>query len=82
MNNNSATIRVEEDFGSVKPHSFAGIEWAVDAISIQLTRMDARNEDMPVMVSVVHGRIQADHPGRNGVALSIKEQQFDLCGIA
>src|SRR5579863_4416965 len=60
-NGDSAAVRVEQDFGRVKTQAFSWIEWPVDPISIDLTRPQVRNEDVPVVISAVGDWIQSDH---------------------
>ncbi len=76
-NGDSAAIRVEQDLRRIKTHSFGGIERPVNPVPIQLSRLQAWNEDMPVVISAVGGLIQPDHVRGTLVIFVIEEQQFD-----
>ena len=49
----------------------------MNSIPIQLPRLQARNEDMPVVISAVEGWIQRDHARGPRVVLAVEQQQFD-----
>src|SRR5690348_9626390 len=59
-NSDSSTIRVEQDLRGIKEHAFARIEWPVNPVPIQLPGLQARNKDMPVVISAVDGWIELD----------------------
>ena len=77
-NNDSATIRVEQDlWQDQNAIPLDGIERPMNPIPIKLARLHAWNEDMPVVISAVDGWIQADHTRGPPVIFVIEEQQFD-----
>ena len=52
-NHHAAAIRVEENFGGVEPHPLGGIGRSLDPIAVDLPRLHARHEHVPVMVGAV-----------------------------
>ena len=55
----------------------SGIKWSMHAVSIQLARMRARDEDVPVVVRSMDEWIQANDSRRTRVIFVIEEQQVD-----
>jgi hypothetical protein len=54
---------------------------AMDTISVDLSRADIRDKDMPIMVCPVLPRIKKDGTGRPGISFIFKQQQFHIIGI-
>ena len=49
-NNNTAAIGIKKNFGRVESHSCGRFKWSVCPISVELSGLYARYENMPVMV--------------------------------
>ena len=77
--NDAAPVRVQENFAAVKAHSPGRIERPLHSIAVDLPRLPAWHEHMPVVVGAVGGGIQGDHARGPGVILPVKEQQLHAC---
>ena len=58
------------------------IKWPVDAIRVELPRLQTRNENMPVVIGSVNNRVQRNHTRRARIVFVIKQQQLDSRSIA
>src|SRR5271165_6059413 len=73
----SASIRVEQQLGRIKPETPIRLEGPEGPESVDLTRFHPGHEYMPIMVGVVSSRIDGDDTRRTSVVHPIEKQQFD-----
>ena len=78
-NNNSTTIRIEQNFGIIKAHSRRWIKWSPNSISVDLPSLHARNKKVPVVIGTVMND-RGNHAGR--ASSSCRKQQFHTRSIA
>jgi hypothetical protein len=72
--NHTAAIRIEENFGGVKPHAVGGIGRSRNAIAVYLPRLHARHAHVPVVVRTVSRGIEVHHARRPGVVFPVKQE--------
>ena len=75
-NNYAAPIGVEENLGAIKPHPAAGVERPLDPIPVELARLQARHEEVPIIVGTVGRGIERDHARGVDIIFPVKEQQL------
>jgi hypothetical protein len=80
-NDYAAAVGIEEDLGRIKPHAPCGLERPVHAVAAELAGRQAGDKHMPVVVSAIDGRIQADHATGLGLIVMVEQQQFDPGGM-
>src|SRR5262249_29927600 len=73
----SATIGVEQDFRGVKPHGIGRIKRSMNSITVELPRLNFRNQDVPIVISAIVGRVESDHAWMV-VVFTFKKQQLNL----
>jgi hypothetical protein len=74
----AAAIGVEEDLAGIEAHTARGIPRPRDAIAVDLADDHAGNEDVPVVIGAIGGRVDPDHArGAGAVVNVIEEQQLD-----
>src|SRR6185503_15634382 len=76
-NNDAAPVWVEEQFGRVESQPARRIIRTVDAISVDLSRLQCWHEHVPIMVGAVGRGIEANHLRGTGVSHSVKKQQLN-----
>ena len=72
----AAAVGIQQHLGRVKPHAARRLGRPMHAIAVQLPRLHARHERVPVVVRAVAARIQRDAPAGSGVIRTIKEHQL------
>ena len=69
-------VRVEQHFRRVEAQPSLGIKRSGNTIGIDLTRGDARHEDVPIMVCSVRPRVEIDHSRRLRSIRAVEQQQL------
>jgi hypothetical protein len=67
------SVRVQQQLTGVETQAVRRVEKSVDAEPVDLTRRDAGNEDMPVVVGPVDPRVECDHARRPCVVNMIEQ---------
>ena len=75
-NDYASTVRIEEKLRRIESKTTGRIEEALGTVCIDLTGLNVRQKDVPIMVSVVDVWIETDYPGRLAAVFMIKEQQL------
>src|SRR5262249_21413193 len=78
-NNDTPSVRIEEDFGWIEAHSTSRIERSLSPITVDLPCFCPRYKDMPVVIGPVGCRIHCDHTRRLSVINTIKKKEFNRC---
>src|SRR5262245_42519541 len=71
-NNHCAAIRVEQYFRWIKARTGLWIESALNPITINLSRLEARHEHVPVVISTVGGGIDSNYSRRTCIIHTIE----------
>src|SRR5207247_8146123 len=69
------TVRIEQHFSAIEPMSVLGLVWAGDAVAVDLSSLDARHEDVPVVIRAVGVRIETNRARRTRILRPIEEEQ-------
>src|SRR3954468_11867189 len=75
-NEDATAIWVEQNFPGIEAKAVRGVERTLDAIRVYVAGPNVRHESMPVVISTVLIRIEADHPGRTDAVFVVEEQQL------
>src|SRR5215813_5365644 len=67
------SIRVEEDFGWIEARSRLWVETAPHSVTINLARLEARHEHVPIVISKVCGRVDSNHTRGTCVIHTVKK---------
>jgi hypothetical protein len=81
-NDYTSAVRIEEKFRRIEAKSLRRIEGTLDTVCIDLTGLNVRKKDVPIVVSMVGIRIETDYPGRLPAVFMIEKQQLHTLGIA
>ena len=65
-NRHGAAVRIQEEFGRIEAQSGGRLERPFDAIAVDLARLRARHEHVPVVIGAVGCRIQRGSRARAG----------------
>jgi hypothetical protein len=60
-NHNSPAVRIEKDLGWIKSQAVRGVERSPDSIGIELPRLHAGHERVPIVVRNIGPRIETDN---------------------
>src|ERR1035441_2689330 len=81
-NHQAQTVGIDEQLVAVKTQSLIGGVASQGAISVDLTGLEPRNHDVPVMVAAVVEPIEGDDPSRLRGASTVEEQQLQTPGVS
>jgi hypothetical protein len=73
----AASIRIEEHLRAVEPRPAPWIIRTLDAISVELPRLYARDEHVPIVVGAVARSADRNHARRTRIFHPVEEQQLD-----
>src|SRR5262245_20212667 len=79
-NENPPAVRVEENLRGIKTHPVRGIIRSLNAIAVDLPRLHARHENVPVVVSAVDRGIDGHDARGPAVIVAIEEDQLHARG--
>src|SRR6267378_1732740 len=73
-------IRIEKQFRAIEAQTLGRIVRAINFEAVELAGLDARNEHVPIIESLVAARIKLDHSRRLGLIGIVEEKQFHRPG--
>src|SRR5262249_6033884 len=80
-NNDTACIRVDQNFSRIEAHAICGIGGAFNSIPVYLARFHIGHEYMPVVIRMVSEGIDASYTRRPRIVNFVEEEQFHACGM-
>jgi hypothetical protein len=75
------SIRIQQDLPGIEAQSFSRVKRSGHPVAVDLPGAQTGDEDVPVKVGPVFGRVQGDNPGRTRGIGPVKKEQFHSNGI-
>ena len=76
-NSDRPAVRIEKELGPVKAEPACRIEWSVGPKSVNLSRLNAWHEDVPIVISAMAGGVDLDYSRGTRILVTIEHKQLN-----